>query len=232
MLRDAHQALNLGVLLAKQWACWALGPRWKEGDPDRDHRQDVPHHHAQPSGHRHWIKMDRFCISDVLEPLRLSWVSHASLASSLLCRHRKCPNLMTQTDDNCWESKSQRIEKMLWRRAVLQFILCITMKGGGAGRITWKPLVVDEGRWRKQSGEPWDWIQVKWRDTCFFYIGGHRIVHEHYSTQRWLFRETMQVLWSAPGCGGWFLALFLPPAPQEKAHSSAHCLGALITPQK
>ena len=35
---------------------------------------------------------------------------------------------MSQTD-NCWEAIAQQIEKMLWRMAILQLILYVTIKG-------------------------------------------------------------------------------------------------------
>lgn len=37
---------------------------------------------------------------------------------------------MSQPDDKCQEAKSQQIEKILWRKIVLQFNLYIRIKGG------------------------------------------------------------------------------------------------------
>ena len=38
---------------------------------------------------------------------------------------------LSQTEDNCWEAKSQWIENMLKRTAILYLILNITIKAGG-----------------------------------------------------------------------------------------------------
>lgn len=45
-------------------------------------------------------------------------------------------SLFEPTDSDCQEANSQRVEKMLHRMAALQFILYITMKGGGVRRVT------------------------------------------------------------------------------------------------
>lgn len=50
---------------------------------------------------------------------------------------------LRQTDDNCWEEKSQQIEKTLQRMAVLQLVLYIRINGGHTRGATWNSLVVD-----------------------------------------------------------------------------------------
>ena len=50
---------------------------------------------------------------------------------------------LSQTDDNCQEAKSQSIEKMLQRMAVLRLILHVGIKEGDTRRVTWNSLVVD-----------------------------------------------------------------------------------------
>ena len=44
-------------------------------------------------------------------------------------------SLFEQNGDNCQEAKPQRIEKMLWKMAVLHFISYITIKRGGIGGL-------------------------------------------------------------------------------------------------
>ena len=43
---------------------------------------------------------------------------------------------LSQADDSCWKAKSQRIEKMHQRLAVLQLILYSEIKGGDVRRVT------------------------------------------------------------------------------------------------
>ena len=42
-------------------------------------------------------------------------------------------SLFEQNGDNCQEAKPQRIEKMLWKMAVLHFILYVRIKGTDIG---------------------------------------------------------------------------------------------------
>lgn len=66
----------------------------------------------------------------------LSSVGSSPILSLCSCCQRKIikPNrkqvrvYLSQTDNNCWEAKSQRIEKMLREMAVLQLILYIRIK--------------------------------------------------------------------------------------------------------
>ena len=75
------------------------------------------------------------------------------------CQHKKCPNIrilwvyLSQTDGNCRKAKLQRIEKMPWKTTVLQpYFIHYNQKRKHKG-VTWNPLAIDEGGWRKQSGE-------------------------------------------------------------------------------
>ena len=72
---------------------------------------------------------------------------------------------MSQTADNNQEGKSQQIfsiEKMLQRLVVLQFILYITIKGGGLRRDYFKNIGGRLGRWEKATWRKfWDWIKSK-----------------------------------------------------------------------
>lgn len=56
---------------------------------------------------------------------------------------------MRQTDDNYQEAKSQQIESMLLRMAVVQFISDTGVKGG-VRKVTWNPPVVD---WEAGEGK-------------------------------------------------------------------------------
>ena len=86
---------------------------------------------------------------------------------------------LSPTADNCWDAKSQRIEKILLRMVVLQLILYIGIKERGIRRVymnsTGGRLM---GSGRQQSGEIcWIGLKVKQRDTCFFRIGGQLIIN-------------------------------------------------------
>ena len=56
---------------------------------------------------------------------------------------RKIIKVYSSQTDNFGEAKSQQIEKMLFRVAVLQLILYITIKGGDVGTATRNSVVVD-----------------------------------------------------------------------------------------
>lgn len=56
---------------------------------------------------------------------------------------------MSQPDDKCQEAKSQQIEKILWRKIVLQFNLYIRIKGGEIRGRGYMKFIVD--RLRKQE---------------------------------------------------------------------------------
>lgn len=47
---------------------------------------------------------------------------------------------LSQSDDNCWETKSQLLEKMLQRVAVLRLILYIAVTGGDTNRASVKSI--------------------------------------------------------------------------------------------
>ena len=58
---------------------------------------------------------------------------------------------LNQTVEDCQEAKSQWIEKMLRKVAVLWLILYIRVTGGDIGRVAWSPLEVGVGGGREQS---------------------------------------------------------------------------------
>ena len=63
-------------------------------------------------------------------------------------------SLFEQNGDNCQEAKPQRIEKMLWKMAVLHFISYITIKRGGIGglhEIHWRSIRKAE---ESKAGKP------------------------------------------------------------------------------
>ena len=70
--------------------------------------------------------------------------------------------------DSCWDAKSQHAEKMLWRMAVLQLLLCIRIKGGDLGEL---PEI--------------HWWQIRERGkakqgSLRFYISGYRRVNNEH----------------------------------------------------
>ena len=68
-----------------------------------------------------------------------------------------------------WEAKSQGIDQMLQRLAVLQFILYIPVKGGGR-RGYMKSTGDRWGEGESKVGKNlWDWVKSKRsRKVCFF----------------------------------------------------------------
>ena len=78
---------------------------------------------------------------------------------------------MSKTNDNCWEAKSQHIEKMFWETAVLLLIFYIRIKGEDI------KFIGDRlGRWEQtESGNFWDWINSETNRHTSPQIS----VHEH-----------------------------------------------------
>ena len=56
---------------------------------------------------------------------------------------------MSQTEDDCWEAKSQRIEKAFQKMAALPLILYIRIKGGRRKGGYMKSIGDRLGRWEK-----------------------------------------------------------------------------------
>lgn len=80
---------------------------------------------------------------------------------------------MSQPDDNCWEAKSQKSEKMLQGMAVLQLILYITIKGTDRCKEGYMKFVGGI-LWRREKAKRG---HLNWRDMCFSSTGGYRIVN-------------------------------------------------------
>ena len=92
--------------------------------------------------------------------------------------------LMSLSQNNGhWEAKSEQIEKMFQRMAVLQLILYIKIKRGDLRRVTWNSMVVDWGRGRKQSGKSLRWKE-KQTHTRYLYTGGHKLANIYRAGRR------------------------------------------------
>ena len=76
---------------------------------------------------------------------------------------------VSQTDNYCQKAKSQRIEKMLGRMAVLWLILYIRIKGGNVKKVCMKSTGGRLRRGRSKAGKPLGLHKkTKWTDTYPF----------------------------------------------------------------